>query len=220
MCPQNVQVNDGKQQSRPSIILQQVPRNYFQQQKANCSHPVYFGWRVYFSFPALWYERLIRVWELRLSSPKKHQTPVKHPLPIPPRESHSSLLAADHPPEWGPTCANPGHKLNSPSLQIQFAIVVDLFDVMKFHCEINTDGEIKIHSEINEFCRREFNLKCAIFHVSGPQRCKWDKLTASQGRVLIFRLSGKNLKLIYVTNNRKTNIRQNTFPNSNYHNSV
>lgn len=158
-----------------------------------------------------------------IRDPKKHQTLVKHPLPIPPRESHSSLLAADHPAkasEWGPTCANPGHKLNPPSLQIQFAIVVDLFDVMKFHCEINTDGEIKIHSEINEFCRREFNLKCAIFHGSRPQRCKWDKLTGSQGTALIFRLSGKSLKLIYVTNNRKTNIRQNTFPNSNYQNSV
>jgi len=38
---------------------------------------------------------------------------------------------------------------------------------MKFRCEINTDGEIKIHSEINDFCRREFHLKCAVFHEAG-----------------------------------------------------
>lgn len=74
-------------------------------------------------------------------------------------------------------------KTNEISIQIHFAIVVDVFVMMEFCCKINTDGEIKIYLEINDkLCWREFNLKRAVFRVA---RCS----DANKTRYKISRVS-------------------------------
>lgn len=61
---------------------------------------------------------------------------------------NNSLLAAKQPENlWtGLSVCRGEDKRNSHGVQIQFAIVADLFVVMKFRSGINTDGEISIYS--------------------------------------------------------------------------